>query len=80
MIPFRRILNYLNRICLTVLFWSAPLLVLAKKVEAAPKYETPAWSTYMLCYMLVVLCLLLAMLVVCNPIHRRDKPLKKDEM
>ncbi len=79
MSAFRQIVCLVNRVYLTVLLWSFPLLVWAREGDAAPKYEQPSWSTYMLCYILVVLCLMLGALVVCNPIHRRDKPLKKDQ-
>ncbi len=50
----------------------------AKKEEANLEFQTPGWSAYMLAYMLVVLCIGLALLVTCAPIHRRDKPLQKN--
>ena len=50
----------------------------AKKEEANVEFQTPGWSAYMSAYMLVVLCIGLALMVTCAPIHRRDKPLKKD--
>ena len=49
----------------------------AKKEEAAVEFKTPGWSAYMLAYFLVVLCIGLALMITCSPIHRRDKPLQK---
>ena len=49
----------------------------AKKEEANIEFQTPGWSAYMLAYFLVVLCIGLALMVTCSPIHRRDKPLQK---
>ncbi|MBR5162283.1 MAG: hypothetical protein IKS45_09430 [Thermoguttaceae bacterium] len=50
-----------------------------KKPEpAGPEITPPSWSAYMSAYMLVVLCIGLALMVTCAPVHRRDKPLQKD--
>ena len=49
----------------------------AKKESAGPEVTPPGWSAYMSAYMLVVLCIGLALMVTCSPIHRRDKPLQK---
>ena len=49
----------------------------AKKEEANIEFQTPGWSAYMLAYFLVVLCIGLALMVTCSPVHRRDKPLQK---
>ncbi|MBR0238274.1 MAG: hypothetical protein IJQ39_09300 [Thermoguttaceae bacterium] len=57
-----------------------PLLCFAAKEADEPKieFQTPGWSAYMMAYMLVVLCIGLALMVTCAPVHRRDKPLQKD--
>ena len=56
-----------------------PVLSFAAKAkeEANLEFKTPGWSAYMLAYFLVVLCIGLALMVTCSPIHRRDKPLQK---
>ena len=77
-------LNKLSvRIYQIVLFFFVtffPLLSFAAKEanEAKIEFQTPSWSAYMMAYMLVVLCIGLALMVTSAPIHRRDKPLQKD--
>lgn len=57
-----------------------PLLSFAGKSdeETTSVIKTADWSAYMPAYALVVLCIGLALLVTCTPVHRRDKPLQKD--
>lgn len=58
-----------------------PVLSLAARAKpepAGPELTPPGWSAYMSAYMLVVLCIGLALMITCSPVHRRDKPLKKD--
>ena len=68
--------NSLNRALIVAENSSSEMRKVAKE-EANLEFKTPGWSAYMLAYFLVVLCIGLALMVTCSPIHRRDKPLQK---
>ena len=61
-----------------IVTYTPVLCFAAKKVEETKTDIQPSWSAYMLAYFLVVLCVGLALMVTCAPVHRRDKPLQKD--
>ncbi len=71
------------RTILFIVVSAIPLLCLAAKKKAAVDESVmnvePSWSSYMLAYFLVILCVGLGLLVVAHPVHRRDKPMKREE-
>lgn len=78
MIPYIR--TIVSRVAFFFALWILPVICLAKRAveEETERFTPPSWSSYMLAYFLVVLCIGLGLLVVCNPIHRRDKPMNRD--
>lgn len=70
----------ISQIVFFLLVALTPVLSFAAKAkeENNVEFQVPGWSAYMTAYMVVVLCVGLALMVVCAPVHRRDKPLQKD--
>ena len=77
---FKKLTSRIYQIVLFLFITFFPAFSFAAKAkeEANIEFKTPDWSAYMSAYMLVVLCIGLALMVTCAPIHRRDKPLQKD--
>ena len=76
---FKKLFTQIYQIVLFLIVSFAPLVCFAAKAkeEVTIEFHKPGWSAYMLAYMLVVLCVGLALMVTCAPVHRRDKPLQK---